>query len=100
MALQFSTAVRNGRADAIETTIGTSAILKIRSGAPPATCATADSGTVIATINLASDWASASAWREVSVGPARDGYERGQHRHAWAFPALRLGRHDLSCRAR
>jgi hypothetical protein len=61
MALQFSTAVRNGRADSWETTIGTAAVLKIRSGAPPATCATADSGTVIATITLASDYASAAA---------------------------------------
>lgn len=61
MALQFSVAVRNAMLDAIETIIGTAAVLKIRSGAPPATCATADSGTVLATITLASDWASAAA---------------------------------------
>ena len=47
--------------DAIETATGTSAILKIRTGAQPATCATADSGTVLATINLASDWAAAAS---------------------------------------
>lgn len=58
---QFSVAVRNAMLDAIETVIGTGAVLKIRSGAAPATCATADSGTVLATITLASDWASAAA---------------------------------------
>ena len=41
MAVQLSVAVRNARLDAIETNIGTSAVLRIRSGAPPATCATA-----------------------------------------------------------
>jgi hypothetical protein len=61
MAIQFSVAVRNARLDAIETAIGTSAILKIRTGAPPASCATADSGTVLATINLPSDWMAAAA---------------------------------------
>ncbi|MCB4862543.1 hypothetical protein K7W03_23410 [Sphingobium sp. PNB] len=61
MALQYSVAVRNARLDAIESTTGTSAILKIRSGAAPATCATADSGTVLATVNLPSDWMSAAS---------------------------------------
>jgi len=58
MTIQFSVAVRNARLDAIESAISTSAILKIRSGAQPITCATADSGTVLATINLASDYMS------------------------------------------
>ena len=61
MALQFSTAVRNARLDAIETAIGVSAVLKIRTGAAPATCATADSGTVLATITCPSDWAAAAS---------------------------------------
>lgn len=61
MAQQFSTAVRNAMMDAIETTTGTAAILKIRSGGVPANCGAADSGTVLATINLASDWASAAS---------------------------------------
>lgn len=61
MALQFSTAVRNAMLDAIETAIGASAVLKIRTGAAPANCGTADSGTVLATINLASDWAAAAS---------------------------------------
>jgi hypothetical protein len=61
MALQLSVAVRNARLDAIETTIGTAAVLKIRSGAAPADCATADSGTVLATLTLPSDWAAAAS---------------------------------------
>lgn len=56
MAMQFSVAVRNAMLDAIETTIGTAAVLKIRTGAQPADCATADSGTVLATLTLPSDW--------------------------------------------
>lgn len=61
MAVQLSVAVRNARLDAIETTIGTSAVLRIRSGAQPATCATADSGTVLATLNLPSNWMNAAS---------------------------------------
>lgn len=61
MALQYSTAVRNAKLDAVETTIGTSAVLKIRTGAAPANVATADSGTVLATVNLPSDWMAAAS---------------------------------------
>lgn len=61
MTLQFSTAVRNAMLDAIESSIGTSAIMRIRSGSQPASCAAADSGTVLATINLPSDWMQAAA---------------------------------------
>lgn len=61
MAIQFSTSVRNARLDAIESNIGTSAIMRIRTGAAPANCATADSGTVVATLNLPSDWMAAAS---------------------------------------
>ncbi len=61
MALQLSVAVRNARLDAVEATISTSAVLKIRTGAQPATCATADSGTVLATCALPSDWMAAAS---------------------------------------
>lgn len=61
MALQFSTGVRNARLDVIESTIGTSAVLKIRVGAPPANCAAADTGTVLATLLLPSDWMAAAS---------------------------------------
>ena len=61
MAIQLSAAVRNARLDAIETAVGTSAVLRIRSGAVPATVATADAGTVLATLNLPSDWMAAAS---------------------------------------
>jgi hypothetical protein len=61
MAIQLSVTVRNARLDAIETAIGVSAVLKIRTGAQPATCATADSGTVLATLSLPSDYMNAAA---------------------------------------
>ena len=58
MTIQLSTAVRNARVAAIETTIGTAAKVEIRTGAPPATPATADSGTLLVSYTLASDWSS------------------------------------------
>ena len=61
MALQLSTSVRNAMLDAIETTVGTSAILELRTGSVPATCATADSGTLLISYSLASDWAAAAS---------------------------------------
>lgn len=61
MTLQYSVAVRNAKLDAVETAIGVSAILKIRTGTVPASCATADSGTVLATCNLPSDYMAAAS---------------------------------------
>jgi hypothetical protein len=61
MALQYSDTLRNNQLDAIETTLGTSAVLKIRSGAAPANVAAADTGTVLATLNLPADWMAAAA---------------------------------------
>lgn len=61
MALQYSTTVRNAKLDAIETAIGTSAVLKIRTGSAPVNVAAADSGTVLSTVNLPSDWMAAAS---------------------------------------
>ena len=61
MAIQFSTTVRNARADSIESTIGTGPTLEIRSGTVPANCAAADGGTVLATLTLPSDWMGAAS---------------------------------------
>lgn len=73
MTLQYSTTVRNAKLDAVETAIGTSAVLKIRTGAPPANCATADSGTVLATLSLPSDWmAAASSGSKAKAGTWQD----------------------------
>jgi hypothetical protein len=73
VAIQLSTAVRNARLDAIETAIGTSAVLKIRTGAQPANVATADAGTVLATCSLPSDWlAAASSGSKAKSGTWED----------------------------
>lgn len=61
MAFQFSTAARNAALDAIETNIGASPTLEIRSGAVPANCAAADSGTLLASMALPADWLTAAA---------------------------------------
>lgn len=61
MTIQWSTALRNARLDAIETAIGTSAKFQIWSGAVPANCAASPAGTKLLEISLASDWASNAA---------------------------------------
>jgi hypothetical protein len=73
MTLQYSTAVRNARLDTVESTTGTSAILTIRTGAAPANCAAANSGTVLATVTLPSDWmAAASSGTKAMSGTWQD----------------------------
>ena len=61
MTIQLSVAVRNARLDSFESATGTSAVMRIRSGAQPATCATADSGTILAALTLPSDWMAAAS---------------------------------------
>jgi hypothetical protein len=76
MALQFSVGVRNAKLDAVETTVSTAPTLALFSGAPPASCATANSGTLIALMTLPSDWmdaassgtkAKAGTWQDTSA---------------------------------
>lgn len=64
MPFSFSTACINAGLNAIETAIGASAVLKLRSGAMPANVAAADSGTVLATITLPADWMAGASNRE------------------------------------
>jgi len=61
MALQYSDTYRNAMLDAFETSVGTDAKLQLRTGAQPATCATADSGTLIAELTLPTDWMNAAS---------------------------------------
>lgn len=56
MAVQLSVTVRNDCLNQLETTIGTSPTMEIRTGAAPANCAAADTGTVLATLTLPSNW--------------------------------------------
>jgi len=73
LAQQYSDTVRNALLDIIETTVGASPVLKIRTGAQPADCATADSGTVLAIITLPADWmAAASSGSKVKAGTWSD----------------------------
>lgn len=69
MAVQYSVTVRNAMLDIIETTIGASARLIFYTGAAPANCAAAATGTVLATIVCPADWmAAASAGSKVLQG--------------------------------
>jgi len=54
--LQFSDTLRNNRVNQVETTIGGSPILQVRSGPPPANCAAADVGVMLCQMALPSDW--------------------------------------------
>jgi hypothetical protein len=73
MTLQYASALRDAQLDVIETHIGTSPVLEIRTGAPPANVAAADSGTVLATLTLPSDWmAAASSGSKAKAGTWED----------------------------
>lgn len=73
MSFQFSTTARNAALDSVETVIGTAPTLELRTGAVPANCAAADSGTVVATMTLPSDWlAAASAGSKTLSGVWQD----------------------------
>jgi hypothetical protein len=79
MPLQYSVAVRNARLDAVESTTGTTPTLEIRSGSPPANAAAADTGTLLASMTLPSDWMAAASggtkalsgtWQDTSADAA------------------------------
>lgn len=83
--MQFSVAVRNARLDAVETTIGTAPKLQIRTGAAPANCAAADTGTLLVEMDLPSDFLAAAAsgqkalagsWTDVGVAAGVAGHYR------------------------
>lgn len=56
MSVQYSTTVRNGIVDAIESNIGTAPKLRFYTGAAPANCAAAATGTLLVEMALPSDW--------------------------------------------
>lgn len=85
MAVQLSVSARNARLDAIETTAGTAVLLKFYTGAQPADCATAASGSLLATLTLPSDWlanaasgskAKAGSWTGTGSAGGSAGYFR------------------------
>lgn len=66
MANQVSTAMRNNAAAVFESTLGTSPLLRIRTGAQPANCAAARTGTTLVSMTLPSDFMSAASNGTVS----------------------------------
>lgn len=59
--LQLGVDVRNARLNAIETQIGVSPTIEIRTGAMPANCAAVATGNVLVQQALPSDWLTAAA---------------------------------------
>ncbi len=84
MAIQLSSAVRTARAAALEATIGTTPVLRIFTGSPPANVAAANSGTELVAIDLPSDWATQAAgvlslagtWEDVAIAAGTVGHFR------------------------
>jgi hypothetical protein len=74
MAVQAATTLRNTWLDAIETAVGTGGSLRIYTGAQPANCGAANSGTLIANITLPSDWMAAASGgtKAIANGPWQD----------------------------
>lgn len=60
MTIAIASAAKDAMLDAFETNVGTSAVLKIRTGSPPG-IGNADSGTVLAEMSLPSDWMAGSS---------------------------------------
>jgi hypothetical protein len=85
MAIQYSGTVNNAMLDTIESTIGTSAVLEVRSGTVEASAGATASGTLLVTMQLPSDWLAAAsggskaksgAWSGTGVAAANAGHFR------------------------
>jgi len=61
MTLKLSTAVRNARLNAIEATIGASAVLRLYTGTNPTTTTGASTGTLVAQMVLSTSWMAAAS---------------------------------------
>ena len=79
MAIQLRIETRNPRLDTIESTNGSSCKFQIRTGAQPADCTVANSGTLLSSFNLPADWMAAAAsgvkgkagtWQDTSAAAA------------------------------
>ena len=84
MSIQNSSTLRTALASSYASTIGTAGVLKIFTGSPPGGCASADSGTLLVTINLPNPAFTSSAgsdtltgtWSGVAAGVGTAGYYR------------------------
>lgn len=73
MALNYSVEVRNAKLDAVETTISTAPTLAMFTGSMPANTTAANSGTLVASMTLPSDWmAAASGGAKAKSGTWQD----------------------------
>jgi hypothetical protein len=61
MAIQYSTTLRNNQLDQVESTVSTTPLLRIYTGAAPTNCGTAASGTLLVEMTLPSDWMNAAS---------------------------------------
>lgn len=59
--VQYSTAARNAAITALTDAAGAAPTLEIRTGPPPADCAAASTGTLLASMTLPSTWLAAAA---------------------------------------
>lgn len=64
--MQYSVTLRNNQLNQIETTAGASPVMRMFSGAKPANCAAASTGTLLAEMSLPADWMAAAASGSVS----------------------------------
>lgn len=85
MAIQLSVTARNDRLDTFESTVGITPKLRILTGTVPADCATVQSGTLLAEMDLPSDWMNGAAagsktklgtWSVTAVAAGVAGYFR------------------------
>jgi len=85
MTRQYSTAVRDDWLDSYEASVGTAPKLRVLTGAKPAACATAESGTLLCELTLPSNWmadaasgskALAGSWAGTVVADGTAGYYR------------------------
>lgn len=89
MSVQQSVTVRNAKLDAVETAVGVTPVLRFFSGAQPANCAAANSGTELANGSLPSDWMAAASggtkaksgtWTITGIAGASTGTDIGHYR--------------------
>lgn len=67
MSFQYSTTLRNAFVGSTDSTVGSSPILKLWTGAPPANAGAADSGTELGSATLPATWLGAAASGAVAL---------------------------------
>lgn len=73
MSVKFSINVRNARLDSIESVVGASPKLQLRTGAQPSNCGSANIGILLATIDLPADWMAAASGGSKSISGTWEG---------------------------